>query len=70
LLKVDIEHQAGRLGELHIDRGTIASPVVREVTDDGGEIFCEPWIPRNGKLLTKADFKINMRDRTITCPAG
>jgi len=26
--------------------------------------------PRNGKLFTKADFKINMRDRTITCPAG
>lgn len=70
LLKVDIEHQAGRIGELHIDRGYIASPVVRDVTDDGGEIFCKPWVPRNGKLFTKADFKINMRDRTITCPAG
>jgi hypothetical protein len=69
-LKADIEHQARRIGELHIDRGYIASPVVREVMDDGGEIFCKPWVPRNGNLFTKADFKINMRDRTITCPAG
>jgi hypothetical protein len=70
LLKADIEHQGRRIGELHIDRGYIASPVVREVTGEGGEIFCKPWVPRNGQLFTKADFKINMRDRTITCPAG
>ena len=70
LLKADIEQQARRIGELHIDRGYVASPVVTEVIDDGGEILCKPWVPRNGKLFTKADFKINMRDRTITCPAG
>lgn len=27
-------------------------------------------MPRNGKLFTKSAFKINMRDMTITCPAG
>jgi hypothetical protein len=59
-----------RIAEAHLDRGYIASPIVDEVLADGGEIICKPWVPRNGKLFTKADFKINMRDMTITCPAG
>ncbi len=70
LLKSDIEEMQRSIGELHIDRGYIASPVVDEVIADGGEVICKPWVPRNGKLFTKADFKINMRDMTITCPAG
>jgi hypothetical protein len=59
-----------RIAEMHIDRGYIASPVVADVLADGGDVICKPWVPRNGKLFTKADFKINMRSRTITCPAG
>src|SRR3954470_15039088 len=70
LLKADIDEMQRRIGELHVDRGYIASPVVAEVIADGGEVICKPWVPRNGKLFTKADFKINMRDMTITCPAG
>ena len=69
-LKGDIERMERRIAELHCDRGYIASPVVSQVIADGGEVICKPWVPRNGKLFTKADFKINMRDRTITCPAG
>ncbi|MFH2015075.1 MAG: IS1182 family transposase [Pseudomonadota bacterium] len=69
-LKVDIDSMKRRIAELHIDRGYVASPVVSEVIADGGEVICKPWVPRNGKLFTKADFKINMRDMTITCPAG
>jgi hypothetical protein len=69
-LKADLELQHRRIGELHIDRGYIVSPVVGEVLDDGGEVISKPWVPRNGKLFSKADFEINMRDRTITCPAG
>jgi len=70
MLKADIGHMELRIAELHIDRGYIASPIVPEVIADGGEVICKPWVPRNGKLFTKGDFKINMRDRTITCPAG
>lgn len=70
LLKADIDEMRRRIGELHIDRGYIASTVVDEVIADGGEVICKPWVPRNGKLFTKTDFKINMRDMTITCPAG
>lgn len=32
--------------------------------------MCWPWIVRNGKLFPKSAFTINMRNRTITCPAG
>ena len=69
-LKADIERQQLRIGELHCDRGYIASPTISEVIDDGGDVICKPWVPRNGKLFTKKDFKINIRDMTITCPAG
>jgi hypothetical protein len=70
LLKDDIDRMKRRIAEAHIDRGYIASPIVDEVLAGGGEVICKPWVPRNGKLFTKADFKINMRDMTITCPAG
>lgn len=69
-LKADIDRMMRRIAEAHLDRGYIASPIVEEVLADGGEVICKPWVPRNGKLFTKADFKINMRDMTITCPAG
>jgi len=70
LLKADIDNTKRRIAELHIDRGYIASTMVPDVMAEGGEVICKPWVPRNGKLFSKADFKINMRDRTITCPAG
>jgi len=69
-LKADIDRMKRRIGEAHLDRGYIASPIVADVLADGGEILCKPCVPRNGKFFTKADFKINMRDMTITCPAG
>jgi hypothetical protein len=69
-LKADIERQQRRIREMACDRGYIASPVIGEIIDDGGEIVCKPWVPRNGKLFTKTAFKLNLRDMTITCPAG
>jgi DDE family transposase/transposase-like protein DUF772 len=69
-LTADIVRMKRRIGEAHVDRGYIASPIVGDVLADGGEVLCKPWVPRNGKLFTKGDFKINMRDMTITCPAG
>jgi hypothetical protein len=58
------------LGELYVDRGYINSPVVDAIIKARGKVFCRPWVPHNDKLFTKRDFAINMRDRTITCPAG
>jgi hypothetical protein len=69
-LKADIERQERRISEIACDRGYIASPVIGEVIADGGEVVCKPWVPHNGKRFTKAEFKLNLRDMTITCPAG
>jgi len=69
-LKADIDRQKKQLSELHIDRAYINSPVVQDVRGNKGEVICKPWVPRNGELFTKTNFKINIRDLTITCPAG
>ena len=71
-LKRDIEAQGLRLGELHIDRGYIKSPVVAQVLADGGQVHCKPWSGRNKdpRLFAKSDFQLDMRARTITCPMG
>lgn len=69
-LKADIDRLNRRIAEAHMDRGYITSPLVDEVLADGGEVLSKPWVVRNGERFTKADFKINMRDMTITCPAG
>lgn len=69
-LKEDIAALERCVGELHIDRGYIASPIVNEVLADGGLVICKPWVPQNGDFYSKADFKLNLRAMTITCPAG
>lgn len=69
-LKADIDRQARAIAALYCDRGYIASPVVNDVLAGGGEVICKPWVPRNGDRFSKADFLVNLRDRTITCPAG
>jgi hypothetical protein len=58
------------IDKLFIDRGYIGSALVRDVLTRRGEIICKPWVSRNGKLFAKKDFVLNMRDRTIRCPAG
>lgn len=69
-LKEDIERFERAIGEAHFDRGYIGSPAVSRILEEGGDILCKPWASRNGELFTKADFTVNVRDMTITCPAG
>lgn len=71
-LRDDIARLSDRntIAELHTDRGYIGSELVQDVLRGRREVLCKPWVARNGKLFTKADFLINMRDRTIRCPAG
>lgn len=68
----DIERQKLRLVELHIDRAYVNSPVVDEVIAAGGTVFAKPWAqrPHRPGLFSKKDFKIDLRTKTITCPAG
>ena len=69
-LLADIKRQDFSIGELFIDRGYIASPVVNDVLGIGGDVVCKPWIAHNPHGFSKANFRLNMRDMTITCPAG
>jgi hypothetical protein len=69
-LALDLSQRRRAIGELYIDRGYINAPLVEDVLALGGEIICRPWVAKNGKLFPKARFKINVRDRAITCPAG
>jgi hypothetical protein len=71
-LKADLDFQRASIGRLYIDRGYINSQLVDDVQREGGEVVCKPWLVRNNRpdLFKKTDFKLNMRDKTITCPAG
>lgn len=61
------------VGELYVDRGYVSSALVAETLAAGSEVIAKPWPTRNAKnpaLFTKSDFKIDLRKRNITCPAG
>jgi hypothetical protein len=68
----DIKRQRLRLVELHIDRAYVNSPVVDDVFAAGGTVFAKPWGRRAHRpgLFSKSDFKIDLRTKLITCPAG
>jgi hypothetical protein len=71
-LKKDLERYEDRNAptEVLVDRGYIQSDMVKDAEKAGATIVCRPWNPNNGDLFAKRDFKINIRLRTITCPAG
>jgi Transposase DDE domain/Transposase domain (DUF772) len=69
-LDTDLKHGGHEIDDLYIDRGYINAQLVDEVLRRRGAVICRPWVAKNGKLFAKRDFQINMRDRTITCPAG
>jgi len=69
-LNADIKRQGLGIAKLLIDRGYVNSSVVDEVLSQRGEVVCKPWRPTNKKLFSKTAFKVNIRDRTVACPAG
>jgi hypothetical protein len=71
-LAADIDHQGLTLGELHIDRAYVPSPVVAALESAGGTVFAKPWghTAARAGMFSKADFQIDVRAQTITCPAG
>lgn len=68
----DIDRQRLRLVELHIDRAYVNSALVDAVIQTGGKVFAKPWgvRARTPELFSKRDFKIDLRSKTISCPAG
>jgi hypothetical protein len=68
LLKTAAEHGAVEI--VDIDRGYLASAAIEALFRAGTRINSRPWVARNGDLFTKDDFRIDIRRRRITCPAG
>jgi hypothetical protein len=69
-LCADMERLGLRPDELFIDRGYVGSSLVDDVLARRGQVACRPWVSHNGDLFPKEAFRINLRDRTVTCPAG
>ncbi|MRG90430.1 IS1182 family transposase [Polyangium spumosum] len=61
-------HEA--IGEVFVDRAYVNSEIVEASAENGAKVYCKPWNGTNGDLFKKADFKLNFRLRTVTCPAG
>ncbi|MGK3983855.1 transposase [Sorangium sp. So ce136] len=68
----DIQRQRLRIAELHIDRAYVNSPVVDDVIGTSGQVFSKTWGQRARcpDLFSERHFKIDLRAKTITCPAG
>jgi hypothetical protein len=65
----DLDRQAARLGELHIDRAYLSSALVRERPADLA-LFCKAWPVRNGDRFPKTAFALDWEQQTIRCPNG
>ncbi len=70
-LQEDMARQELFPDELLIDRAYINSALAEDVQAAGGDIICRAWAgTAKPGLFGKRDFHINVRDSTITCPAG
>jgi IS5 family transposase len=67
---VDQAERHGRLEEVLLDRGYLASPRIAELRTRGVTIRCKPWRSRNRGRFTKEQFDIRLSERRVVCPAG
>jgi IS5 family transposase len=72
LLEEDLAKQGYQPDELHIDRAFVNSTLAENTEQQGGEVVAKPWRGANGRpgLFGKKDFEIDVRNGTVTCPAG
>ena len=71
-IKADISRYArSQIAELQVDRGYLASPLVRQLASTPGvEVICKPRKATNASgLFPKARFKSNLVTKKLTCPA-
>ncbi|NRD65796.1 IS1182 family transposase [Corallococcus exiguus] len=71
-LQEDMAHQELFPDVLLIDRAYLNSTMAEDVLESGGDVVCRPWRGASAMpgLFGKRDFKVNIRDGTLTCPAG
>lgn len=63
----DLAHQDVQLREIHLDRGYLASDLVRDRPADL-TIYCKAWSVRNGDRYAKTAFTLDWDAGTIRCP--
>jgi len=68
-IAADLAHQPFHLGELHVDRAYLSSPLVRDRPPDL-QISCKAWPVRSGKdgHFPKTAFTLDWETGTIHCP--
>lgn len=68
----DLALQGRRVAQAHFDRAYVTSPAVKSLREQKVLIVCKPWgqRPLRPHLFSKADFHIDLRTQTITCPGG
>jgi Transposase DDE domain/Transposase domain (DUF772) len=64
----DLAQQPVTLSELHIDRGYLSSPLVRD-RPAALTVYCKAWPVRNGSHFSKLAFSVDWEAGTLTCPA-
>ena len=65
------EQKDYQVTQLHHDRGYLPAEAIHDRRANGLRIVSKPPSPpRSSKRLGKADFQIDMKSETVTCPAG
>ena len=59
----------GRLTDLWMDRGYLASPEIPRLHARGVTLHAKPWTTRNGERFPKHAFTIRLADGIVECPA-
>lgn len=62
--------ERNQIGEMHIDRGYLASENVQALAAARVPIVAKPWRSRPNELFAKSEFNLDLGHLTITCPAG
>jgi hypothetical protein len=65
-----VTHQGIVVGAYDFDRGYVSSELIPELQRQGIELVSKPWTSSNKGRFTKRDFRFNLRNKTVTCPAG
>ncbi len=70
-LRQDLGRFEETVGEVLVDRGYTTSEFAEVASRNGWTVLSKPrQMPPNGGRFTKRDFVFNLRERTVTCPAG
>lgn len=70
-LRADLDRYRVPVGEVLLDRGYTTVEFAEVAAHNDWTVLSKPrQMPPNGGRFTKRDFSFNLRNRTVTCPAG